>query len=129
MAAQIDEALVAIAGDPELGRAMARRGDAELRRQPVDDGQVQVDEAAPRPLQDLPEAGQGRRQEWRAGVELAEGRDCLRRQSCPSSISTSRMDCPERPLCRTGTVSQTGPFGPFTRLRLRQPCLSNCTSS
>ena len=35
----------------------------------------------------------------------------------------------ERPLCRTGTVSQTAPFGPFTRLRLRQPCLSNCTSS
>src|SRR5438105_4807298 len=44
MAAQIEQALVAVAADAELGGAMARRGDAQLRRQPCDQRQVQLDE-------------------------------------------------------------------------------------
>jgi len=77
MFAQIDETLDAVAADVELGGAVARRRNSNLRGQPVDEREIEIDEAGPRPLHDFAQPRQDGVHEHGMGVELADGRQML----------------------------------------------------
>src|SRR5262249_60064320 len=53
MLAKVDESLVAIAANVKLGRAVTRRCNSDLRGEPIDERQVEVDEAWPGPLEEV----------------------------------------------------------------------------
>src|SRR5262245_60519025 len=54
MMAKVDESLVAIAANVEFGCAVTRRRNSDLRGEPIDEREVEVDEAWPGPLNDVP---------------------------------------------------------------------------
>ena len=74
MVAEVDETLVAVATDVEFGCPVARRRDADLRGEPIDEREVEVDETRPRPLDDVAQPRQDGIEEGGARVELADGR-------------------------------------------------------
>src|SRR5262249_50083821 len=51
--AEVDEAFVAIAADVEPGGPVTRRRNADLRGEPVDEREIEVHDAGPRPLDDV----------------------------------------------------------------------------
>src|ERR1700730_1619410 len=77
MMTEVDEALVAVASNLEFGCPGTRWRDADLCGEPIDEREVEVHEARPRPIDDLAEPRQDGVDEGRARVELADCRQML----------------------------------------------------
>src|SRR5262249_6145528 len=77
MMAEVDQSLVAIACNINLGRAVTRRRNPDLRGEPIDEREVEVDEAGPWPLDDVPKPRQHAVDERCARVRLGNRKQVL----------------------------------------------------
>src|SRR5262249_34304384 len=102
MMAKVDESLVAIAADVELGRAVTRRGNSDLRGEPIGEREVEVDEASPGPLDDVLQLRQDGIDERCARVRLADGRQMF----APPILAVIGLDV-RNPFARASPVKNS----------------------